>query len=67
MPKVLKDSASTGGKGKKKKWSKSKSKDKLNNVVFWSKPVYDKLIRDVIAKEVYVTPSIISEKLKVNV
>ena len=50
-----------------KKWSKSKSKEKLNNAVFWTKPVWDKLLKDVVAKEAYVTPSIISEKLKVNV
>ena len=49
------------------KWSKTKSKDKLNNVVFWTKPLLDKLNRDVIAKELYITPTLISEKLKINV
>jgi len=49
------------------KWSKTKSKDKLNNVVFWTKPIWDKLSKDVIAKEAFVTPAVISEKLKVNV
>jgi hypothetical protein len=39
----------------------------LNNAVFWTKPVWDKLQKDVIAKETYVTPAIISEKLKINV
>merc|ERR1712151_81364 len=65
VPKVLKGGA--GGKGKKKKWSKTKSKEKVNNAVFWTKPVWDKLLRDVVGKETYVTPSIISEKLKLNV
>ncbi len=50
-----------------KKWSKTKSKDKLNNAVFWSKAQYDKLLRDVIPKESYLTASVISEKLKINV
>ena len=49
------------------KWSKSKSKDKLNNAVFWSKANYDKLLRDIIPKESYITASLISEKLKINV
>jgi ribosomal protein S25 len=48
------------------KWSKTKSKDKLNNAVFWTKPVWDKLLKDVVAKEPFVTLSIISEKLKVS-
>merc|ERR1712151_814317 len=65
VPKVLKGGA--GGKGKKKKWSKTKSKEKVNNAVFWTKPVWDKCLRDGVAKETYITPSIISEKLKLNV
>lgn len=81
MPKILKAGATSGGKGKKKvnsfsqklilikiqKWSKSKSKEKLNNAVFWTKPVWDKLLKDVVTKEAYLTPSVISEKLKINV
>ena len=64
VPKVLKPG---GGAVKKKKWSSSKSKDKLNLAVFWTKQAHDKLIKDILAKEVYVTPSKVSEKLKVNV
>jgi len=56
-----------GGKGKKKKWSKTKTKEKLNNSVFWTKAAWDKLNKDVIAKEPYLSPSVVSEKLKVNV
>jgi hypothetical protein len=39
----------------------------LNNAVFWSKANYDKLLRDVIPKEPYITASVVSEKLKINV
>merc|ERR1712032_1796766 len=60
VPKVLKGGKE--GKGKKKKWSKTKSKEKVNNTVFWNK-----LIRDVVTKETYITPAIVSEKLKLNV
>ncbi len=75
VPKILKAGAG-GGKSKKKvrlilnviqKWSKTKSKEKLNNAVFWTKPVWDKLLKDVVTKEAYLTPSIVSEKLKINV
>merc|ERR1712077_128659 len=45
-----------GGKAKKKKWSKGKTRDKLNNLVLFDKPTYDKLM----------TPSIVSERLKVR-
>lgn len=64
VPKALKPG---GGAAKKKKWSASKSKDKLNLAVYWTKPVYDKLIKDIIAKEAFITPSKVSDKLKVNV
>lgn len=50
-----------------KKWSKAKSKDKLNNTVFWTKASYEKLLRDIIPNEPYLTPSVISQKLKINV
>ena len=56
-----------GGKSKKKKWSKTKSKEKLNNSVFWTKSIWDKVSKDTVAKENYLTPSIVSEKCKVNV
>lgn len=67
MKDILAKRAAKGGKGKKKKWSKTKTKEKLNNAVFWTKPLWDKVSKDVIAKESYITPSVLSEKLKINV
>ena len=64
VPKVLKPG---GGAVKKKKWSAAKSKDKLNLSVFWTKQAHEKLLKDLVAKEAYLTPSKVSEKLKVNV
>ena len=37
VPKALR----TGGDVKRKKWSKSKQKEKLNNQVYWTKPLND--------------------------
>lgn len=59
--------AKQGGSAKKKKWTAGKAKDKLNNAVFWTKSLHDKLVKDIIGKEAYITPSMISDKLKVNV
>ena len=64
VPKVLKPG---GGAVKKKKWSAAKSKDKLNLSVFWTKQAHEKLLKDLVAKEIYLTPSRVSDKLKVNV
>ena len=64
VPKVLKPG---GGAVKKKKWSSAKSKDKLNLSVFWTKQAHEKLLKDLVAKEAYLTPSKVSDKLKVNV
>lgn len=36
-----------GGKAKKKKWSKGKVRDKLNNMVLFDKPTYEKLYKEV--------------------
>ena len=47
------------------KWSKGKVKEKLANLVLFDKATYDKMIADV-PKQKLITPSIISEKLKVN-
>lgn len=57
--------ALAGGKGKKKKWSKGKQKDKVENAVMFDKVIWDKLIKD-IPKSKLITPSIISERIKVN-
>merc|ERR1711966_24691 len=57
--------AMAGGRSKKKKWSKGKVKEKLQNLVLFDKATYEKMISDV-PKQKLITPSIISEKLKVN-
>merc|ERR1712043_157867 len=54
-----------GGKAKKKKWSKGKSRDKLNNLVLFDKNTYDKLYKEVPSYKL-ITPSIVSERLKVR-
>ena len=64
VPKVLKPG---GGAVKKKKWSAAKSKDKLNLSVYWTKQAHDKLLKDLVAKENFLTPSKVSDKFKVNV
>ena len=53
-----------GGKAKKKKWSKGKTRDKLNNLVLFNKPTYDKLLKEVPTYKL-ITPSIVSERLKI--
>lgn len=57
--------AKAGGKAKKKKWSKGKSRDKLNNAPLFDKTTYAKLY-DEVPKYKLITPSIISERLKVR-
>merc|ERR1719198_2180232 len=52
-----------GGKAKKKKWCKVK--EKLANAVLFDKTTYDRMLNDT-PKQKLITPSIISEKLKVN-
>ena len=47
------------------KWSKGKVKEKLANLVLFDKGTYEKMLSDV-PKQKLITPSIISEKLKVN-
>ena len=47
------------------KWSKGKVKEKLSNLVLFDKATYEKMLTDV-PKQKLITPSIISEKLKVN-
>merc|ERR1712174_83738 len=54
-----------GGKAKKKKWSKGKTRDKLNNLVLFDEPTYDKLLKEVPTYKL-ITPSIVSERLKVR-
>merc|ERR1711982_203761 len=54
-----------GGKAKKKKWSKGKTRDKLNNLVLFDQATYDKLLKEVPTYKL-ITPSIVSERLKVR-
>ena len=58
--------AKKSGKGKKKKWSRTKSKEKLNNTCYWTKAAWTKLTTDIIMKEPFITPSLVSDKLKLN-
>merc|ERR1711930_11532 len=60
-----KKEGSGGGKAKKKKWSKGKTRDKLNNLVLFDKATYDKLLKEVPTYKL-ITPSIVSERLKVR-
>mmetsp|Transcript_72644 Transcript_72644/g.192942 ORF Transcript_72644/g.192942 Transcript_72644/m.192942 type:complete len:113 (-) Transcript_72644:60-398(-) len=57
--------AMAGGKSKKKKWAKGKVKEKLANMVMFDKATYDKLMKE-IPKAKLITPSVVSERLKVN-
>jgi len=58
--------ALAGAKGKKKKWSKGKTKEKANNKVFYDQETYNKLKTE-IPKSKLITPSILVDRLKVNV
>merc|ERR1711860_344955 len=49
----------------RRKWSKGKTRDKLNNLVLFDKPTYDKLLKEVPTYKL-ITPSIVSERLKVR-
>merc|ERR1712028_153244 len=55
--------AMAGGRSKKKKWGKVK--EKLANLVMFDKATYDRLLKE-IPKAKLITPSIVSERLKVN-
>lgn len=47
------------------KWSKGKVRDKLNNLILFDKPTYDKLYKEVPSYKL-ITPSVVSERLKVR-
>ena len=47
------------------KWSKGKVRDKLNNLVLFDKPTYDKLYKEVPSYKL-ITPSVVSERLKIR-
>merc|ERR1712243_370657 len=54
-----------GSKAKKKRWSKGKTRDKLNNLILFDKPTYEKLYKEVPSYKL-ITPSLVSERLKVR-
>merc|ERR1712029_956412 len=64
-PKSQKPKPAGGGKSKKKKWSKGKTRDKLNNLILFDKPTYEKLYKEVPSYKL-ITPSVVSERLKVR-
>ena len=47
------------------KWSEEKEKEKVNNMVLFDKPTYDKLLSEV-PKFKLITPSILSNRLRVR-
>merc|ERR1712080_71102 len=54
-----------GAAAKKKKWSKGKVREKLNNAVTFDQATFDKMMKEA-AMFKLVTPSVISERLKIN-
>merc|ERR1711918_273309 len=54
-----------GASAKKKKWSKGKVREKLNNLVCFDQATYDKMMKEAATFKL-VTPSAISERLKIN-
>merc|ERR1712164_40453 len=55
----------SGASAKKKKWSKGKVREKLNNSVVFDQGTYDRMMKEVATFKL-VTPSAISERLKIN-
>ncbi|XP_047339830.1 S-type anion channel SLAH4-like [Impatiens glandulifera] len=64
-PPSSKPAKSSGGKQKKKKWSKGKQKEKVNNMVLFDKPTFEKLLSEA-PKFKLITPSILSDRLRIN-
>eukprot|EP00658_Telonema_sp_P-2_P037293 TRINITY_DN2682_c0_g1_i4.p1 TRINITY_DN2682_c0_g1~~TRINITY_DN2682_c0_g1_i4.p1 ORF type:complete len:131 (-),score=69.58 TRINITY_DN2682_c0_g1_i4:30-422(-) len=58
--------ANKGGKKTTKKWSKGKSRDPLQNAVMFDQVTLDKLEKEV-PKYKLITPSVISDRLKISV
>merc|ERR1711881_219021 len=54
-----------GAAAKKKKWSKGKGREKLNNSVCFDQGTYDRMMKEA-ANFKLVTPSVLSERLKIN-
>merc|ERR1712153_63353 len=55
----------SGASAKKKKWSKGKVREKLNNMVCFDQNTYDRMMKEAATMKL-VTPSTISERLKVS-
>merc|ERR1712100_669489 len=55
----------SGASAKKKKWSKGKVREKLNNSVCFDQGTYDRMMKEA-ANFKLVTPSVLSERLKIN-
>merc|ERR1711934_255277 len=55
----------SGASAKKKKWSKGKVREKLNNMVCFDQNTYDRMMKEAATFKL-VTPSAISERLKIN-
>lgn len=60
------EAANKGAKKTTKKWSKGQSREALQNAVMFDKETYDKLRNDV-PKYKLITPSIVSDRLKIAV
>merc|ERR1719335_1898142 len=60
-----KATAKKGAGAKKKKWSKGKVREKLNNLVVFDEATYERMLAEVKNFKL-VTPSAISERLKIN-
>merc|ERR1712188_242195 len=54
-----------GAAAKKKKWSKGKVREKLNNSVCFDQSTYDRMMKEA-ANFKLVTPSVLSERLKIS-
>merc|ERR1711908_192817 len=65
MPPKKKDDKKGATGSKKKKWSKGKVREKLNNAVTFDQPTYDRMMKEA-ANFKLVTPSVLSERLKIN-
>merc|ERR1712118_66525 len=55
----------SGASAKKKKWYKGKVREKLNNMVTFDQNTYDRMMKEAATFKL-VTPSAISERLKIN-
>merc|ERR1711912_49660 len=55
----------SGASAKKKKWSKGKVREKLINMVTFDQNTYDRMMKEAATFKL-VTPSAISERLKIN-